>query len=183
MLKRLPIAMSGLILIETDKFNDPRGYFMETWQLNRYREIGIMDDFVQDNLSFSSQHVLRGLHYQKNPEAQGKLVSCLMGTIFDVAVDLRIGSPTFGRWEGVELSSDNHRQFFIPAGFAHGFCVLSGNAILSYKCTRFYNAASEKTIIWNDPSLMIKWPIETPNLSPKDQLGVPFSVLTESDLF
>ncbi|HEB96220.1 MAG TPA: dTDP-4-dehydrorhamnose 3,5-epimerase [Sedimenticola thiotaurini] len=161
---RLP----GVLILEPKVFGDERGFFMETWQKERYRGIGITADFVQDNLSFSRAGVLRGLHFQ-NPHAQGKLVQVLQGEVYDVAVDIRRGSPTFGQWAGVRLSSDNRRQFYVPPDFAHGFCVLSGTALFSYKCTDYYHPETEGSILWNDPAIGIDWPIDSPSLSDKDR--------------
>lgn len=157
----------GVLIIEPKVFGDARGYFMETFSASRYRDAGIDEVFVQDNVSFSRKGVLRGLHFQ-NPNSQSKLVEVLQGEVFDVAVDIRRGSPTFGAWTGAVLSSNNHRQFFIPAGFAHGFCVLSETALFHYKCTDYYNPAAEGGIIWNDPDIGIAWPMESPALSAKD---------------
>lgn len=161
------ITIPGLQLIEPRIFADSRGYFLETWNDDRYEALGFTSRMVQDNLSFSKQGVLRGLHFQ-NPLPQGKLISVMAGEIFDVAVDIRVGSPTFGLWNGVTLSSENHQQFYIPPGFAHGFCVLSPTALVAYKCTELYQPKNELTIAWNDPSLAIQWPIAEPILSQKD---------------
>ena len=160
--------LKGLMVIEPDCFGDQRGFFMETWQKERYCELGIGEEFVQDNLSYSEHGILRGLHYQK-PQGQGKLVFVIEGEVYDVAVDIRKGSPTFGRWAGHYLSGDNKRQLFIPAGFAHGFCVTGEKALFAYKCTDYYNRESEKGVIYNDPDLGIKWPVETPVISDKDR--------------
>lgn len=165
----LETKLPGVLIIEPDVFGDARGYFMETWQQARYAQAGLPGNFIQDNLSFSTRGVLRGLHFQ-NPNAQGKLVFVLHGEVFDVAVDIRAGSPTFGQWVGVTLSSENKRQLYIPEGFAHGFCVISETAIFAYKCTDFYNPAAEGGIIWNDPDIGIDWPIERPVLSQKDSV-------------
>jgi dTDP-4-dehydrorhamnose 3,5-epimerase len=161
---RLP----GVYLIELRVFPDPRGFFMETWQAARYRQAYIPGPFVQDNYSYSTQGVLRGLHYQLQ-HPQGKLVYVLEGEVFDVAVDIRRGSPTFGRWVGEVLSRDNHRQLYVPPGFAHGFCVLSEAAHFLYKCTDFYAAEDEYGLRWDDPALSIDWPISAPLLSEKDR--------------
>ena len=134
----------------------------------RYEAIGIKEAFVQDNVSFSSRGVLRGLHFQ-SPQAQGKLVSVMQGEVYDVAVDIRIGSPTFGQWVGANLSGDNHRQLWIPPGFAHGFCVVSETAYFTYKCTDVYAPQAEGGVIWNDPDIGITWPIEDVQLSEKDK--------------
>jgi len=161
-------ALPGVLILEPKVFGDERGFFMETWQRQRYRELGIDADFVQDNLSFSQAGVLRGLHFQ-NPNAQGKLVQVLQGEVYDVAVDIRIGSPSFGQWAAVRLSSENKRQFYVPPDFAHGFCVLSETALFSYKCTDYYNSDAEASIRWDDPAIGIKWPIDSPSLSEKDR--------------
>jgi dTDP-4-dehydrorhamnose 3,5-epimerase len=158
---------AGLLLIEPKVFGDARGFFLETWNQQRYRECGLDVNFVQDNLSFSRRGTLRGLHFQ-NPSPQGKLVSVLQGEVFDVAVDIRRSSPTFGRWHGVALSGENKRQFFIPPGFAHGFLVVSETAMFHYKCTCFYSQKDEQAIRWNDPDLGIQWPAGSPVLSEKD---------------
>lgn len=160
--------LPGVTIIEPQVFTDVRGYFFETWRQERYRENGVINDsFVQDNLSFSTKGVLRGLHYQY-PYSQGKLVSVISGEVFDVAVDIRIGSPTFRMWIGVSLSGGNYRQLWIPPGFAHGFCVISESAYLLYKCTDVYTPEAEGGIIWNDPDIAIKWPIDCVRLSEKD---------------
>jgi dTDP-4-dehydrorhamnose 3,5-epimerase len=159
--------LAGLQIIEPKVFGDARGFFLETWNLRRYRECGLDMNFVQDNLSFSRRGTLRGLHFQ-NPAPQGKLVSVLQGEVFDVAVDIRRSSPTFGRWHGVNLSGENKRQFYVPPGFAHGFLVLSETAMFHYKCTEFYSQKDEFAVRWNDPELAIQWPIKDPVLSEKD---------------
>lgn len=161
-------GLSGVVLIKPGVFGDVRGFFMETWHHMRYQEVGLPADFVQDNLSFSTQGILRGLHYQY-PHAQGKLVSVLQGEVFDVAVDIRRGSPTFGRWFGTLLSSDNKRQLYVPEGFAHGFCVTSATALFAYKCTDYYHPEHEKGVLWNDVALGIAWPVAAPSLSDKDR--------------
>ena len=166
-MKVIKPAVPGLLIIEPDVFKDQRGFFMETWNAKRYAEAGLDVDFVQDNLSYSSYGVLRGLHFQQ-PHAQGKLVYVLQGTVYDVAVDIRVGSPSFGRWYGVELSAENKRQFYIPEGFAHGYCVLSETALFAYKCTNYYSPQTEGGIAWNDPELGIDWPVANPILSDKD---------------
>jgi dTDP-4-dehydrorhamnose 3,5-epimerase len=162
-----PTSLPDVALIAPRVFPDPRGFFMETWQAERYRKADIPGPFVQDNYSYSSRGVLRGLHYQlKHP--QGKLVYVFQGEVFDVAVDIRHGSPTFGRWVGEILSGDNHHQMYIPPGFAHGFCVLSETAHVLYKCTDFYTPGDEYGLRWDDPSLGIAWPVSRPVLSAKD---------------
>jgi dTDP-4-dehydrorhamnose 3,5-epimerase len=162
-----PTALASVLVIEPVIHGDSRGFFLETWRHDRYAALGVPAVFVQDNVSRSAGGVLRGLHLQ-SPNAQGKLVHVLDGEVWDVAVDVRVGSPTFGQSVGEGLSSSNHRQLYIPPGFAHGFCVLSPSALLAYKCTAFYDAASEITIAWNDPALGIAWPIAQPTLSARD---------------
>ncbi len=164
--------LPGVVLIEPRVFADTRGFFLETWQEERYREYGLPTRFVQDNLSCSSQGTLRGLHFQY-PHAQGKLVYVVQGEVFDVAVDIRVGSPTFGHSCEMVLSSENKRQLYIPEGFAHGFCVTSETAIVMYKCTDFYAPQAEGGILWCDPDLQIPWPVQTPTLSDKDQRYLP----------
>jgi dTDP-4-dehydrorhamnose 3,5-epimerase len=159
--------LAGLLIIEPEVFGDRRGFFCEIWNQRRYREAGIAGDFVQDNVSFSSRGTLRGLHCQ-NPKPQGKLLQVLQGQVFDVAVDLRRSSSTFGRWHGLVLSAENKQQFYIPAGFAHGFLVMSETALFHYKCTDFYSPDDELAIHWGDPDLAIEWPINDPVLSAKD---------------
>ncbi|WP_416137036.1 dTDP-4-dehydrorhamnose 3,5-epimerase [Halomonas sp. HK25] len=161
-------ALPGVLIIEPKVFGDHRGFFLETFQLERYREAGIDLPFVQDNHSRSERGVLRGLHFQKT-RPQGKLVSCSRGAVYDVAVDINPDSPTCGQYVGVELSDDNHRQLWIPPGYAHGFCVLSEVADFQYKCTDFYHAKDEAGLIWNDPDIGIVWPVSEPKLSEKDQ--------------
>ena len=170
-MKLLPTELEGVFVIEPRVFPDPRGFFMETFHRERYEALGLHADFCQDNLSFSSKNTLRGLHYQF-PHEQAKLVQVLQGEIFDVAVDIRRGSPTFCRAVGVTLSESNRRQLFIPKGFAHGFCVLSETALFSYKCSDFYAPDCDRGVLWSDPALGIAWPIENPLLSAKDQ-GLP----------
>ena len=163
----LETSLSGLKIIEPQVFGDQRGYFLEIWNRRRYAEVGIDVDFVQDNLSLFRSGVVRGLHYQY-PETQGKLVYVLQGKVFDVAVDIRKDSPTFGKWEGVVLSDENKRQLYVPEGFAHGFCVLSETVLFAYKCTALYNPKVEGGILWNDPEIGIDWPVSAPVLSEKD---------------
>jgi dTDP-4-dehydrorhamnose 3,5-epimerase len=166
-LKISETELPGVLLLEPKRFGDDRGFFMELFHAKRYAEAGIPGPFVQDNFSRSAKGILRGLHFQQ-PQAQGKLVQVFAGAVYDVAVDVRRGSPTFGKWVGVELSADNRRQLWVPAGFAHGFCVLSESADFHYKCTDFYSPATEQGIAWNDPDLGIPWPVTSPLLSPKD---------------
>lgn len=162
--------LPDVVLLEPKVFGDERGYFMETYSLSRYMTQGITLPFVQDNESFSRRGILRGLHYQlKQP--QGKLVRVEQGEVYDVALDIRVGSPTFGQWHGVLLSGENKRQFYVPPGFAHGFCVLSETATFLYKCTDYYAPGDEYGILWNDPDLKIDWPIgQSPLLSEKDSV-------------
>lgn len=162
--------LPGLLLVKPDVHGDERGYFQESWNLRRYTEAGLDRHFVQDNLSCSRRGILRGLHFQ-NPHPQGKLVYVLRGEVFDVAVDVRADSPTFGQWYGVTLSEENHLQLFVPEGFAHGFCVTSEMALFAYKCTDFYRPEAECCIRWDDPAIGIDWPIEHPTLSEKDRHG------------
>lgn len=164
--------IDGLLIIKPRIFEDARGYFYETYNRNMYREHGIEQDFCQDNQSFSSYGVIRGLHYQLAPNSQSKLVSAIIGAVWDVAVDLRKNSPTFGQWYGVELSAENKLQFLIPRGFAHGFSVLSEKALFSYKCDNFYNQQMERGVLYNDPTLNIDWKIapESAVVSAKDQV-------------
>ncbi|MFN0061411.1 MAG: dTDP-4-dehydrorhamnose 3,5-epimerase [Myxococcaceae bacterium] len=163
----ITLEIPGVLLIEPKVFGDPRGFFFETFSAKRYAEAGIDMPFVQDNLSRSSRGTLRGLHFQE-PYAQGKLVSVLRGAVLDVVVDVRRGSPSYGKWLGVELSEENHRQLWVPPGFAHGFCVTSDVADFAYKCTGYYAPKSEHGIAWNDPDIGIRWPVSTPLLSQKD---------------
>jgi len=160
--------LPSVLIFEPDAFGDARGWFLETWSKQRYEQAGIKLPFVQDNVSFSTKNTLRGLHFQY-PHTQGKLVQVLSGEAFDVAVDIRLGSPTFGQWTGEILSSSNHKQLYIPPGFAHGFCVLSDMALFSYKCTDYYSPATEGGIVFNDPDISIRWPVTgTPTISKKD---------------
>ncbi|WP_454455051.1 dTDP-4-dehydrorhamnose 3,5-epimerase [Thauera phenylacetica] len=160
-------ALPGVLIIEPKAFGDHRGFFLETFQVERYREAGITLPFVQDNHSRSQRGVLRGLHFQKT-RPQGKLVSVSRGAVYDVAVDIDPASATYGRFVGVELNDDNHRQMWVPPGYAHGFCVLSEVADFQYKCTDFYFPADEGGLLWNDPDVGIPWPITEPQLSAKD---------------
>jgi dTDP-4-dehydrorhamnose 3,5-epimerase len=161
--------LNGVVIIEPKIFGDDRGFFYETYQAERYKAAGITLDFVQDNRSRSSRGVLRGLHFQKN-KPQGKLVTVTQGEVFDVAVDLRKDSPTFGQHASVLLTGDNRVQFYIPPGFAHGFCVLSETADFQYKCTDYYDPTDEGGLLWNDAELAIEWPLITPTLSAKDSV-------------
>ncbi len=178
-------AIEGLVVLTPTVFKDNRGYFYESYNQKTWAEASITVTFVQDNESFSSQNTLRGLHFQKPPFAQAKLVRVLEGTVWDVAVDLRKNSPTFGQWYGVELSADNKKQFFIPRGFAHGFSVLTPTAKFAYKCDNFYNKASEGAILFNDPTLQIDWKIDISKaiLSDKDLKNPSFAAYKEQPCF
>ncbi len=172
----------GLLIIEPKVFGDTRGFFLETWNRRRYGEAGLDVDFVQDNVSFSRRGILRGLHFQ-NPKPQGKLLQVLQGEVFDVAVDIRSSSPTFGKWHGLVLSGENKTQFYIPAGFAHGFVVLSETALFQYKCTELYSPQDEMAIRWDDPDLGIQWPLKEPLLSDRDAKGLRLRDMPSDRLF
>lgn len=180
-MKVIETDLPGVLILEPRVFGDERGFFMESWNARRYAQYGLPTHFVQDNLSFSRRGVLRGLHFQ-NPQPQGKLVSVLQGEVFDVAVDIRVGSPTFGRWTGVTLSAEDKRQFYIPPDFAHGFVVTSETALFFYKCTDYYAPASEGTVLWDDPEIGIEWPLENPTLSEKDRQAPILSEMPEANL-
>ena len=165
--KTIETGIPGLLIIEPLVHGDTRGFFMETWHATRYQAAGLPGHFVQSNLSSSGPGVIRGLHFQ-HPEPQGKLVSVLEGRAFDVAVDIRPDSPSFRQWAGVELSAENHRQLYVPEGFAHGFCVLDDSALLSYFCTGVYRSECDAVVAWNDPDIGIDWPLESGRLSQKD---------------
>ncbi len=175
--KRLEIP--DVILITSKAFSDERGFFMESYKESEFKANGINFEFKQDNHSKSSKKVLRGLHYQLEPYAQGKLVRVITGKIFDVAVDIRRGSPTFGKWVSAELSEDNKKMLWIPPGFAHGFLALEDNTNVLYKSTNEYNKESERGILWNDPEIGIKWPFDNPLLSDKDK---KHPVLKDADI-
>jgi len=181
-MKIIDTAIPDLKIIEPAVFSDDRGYFLETWNSQTFDKAGLNWSFVQDNQSKSRRNVLRGMHYQiQSPQA--KLVRVVTGAVFDVAVDLRRGSPTFGRWAGAELTETNHRMMWVPVGFAHGFLTLTDDTQLVYKCTDFYASQYERTIMWNDPDLAISWPLpvdQKPLVSPKDAAGRRFK---EADLF
>lgn len=165
-----PPSLPDLILVEPEVHRDQRGFLFESYHMEKYRAGGIPSAFVQDNCSVSERGVLRGLHFQ-NPHGQGKLVRVVHGEVFDVAVDVRTDSPTFGRWFGTELRGDDIRQLYVPPGFAHGFLVLGESAEFTYKCTDFYHPEAEHTLLWNDPALGIDWPLAEPRLSEKDRRG------------
>ncbi|MEO8875327.1 MAG: dTDP-4-dehydrorhamnose 3,5-epimerase [Polyangiaceae bacterium] len=160
-------SLPGVLIVQPRAFGDARGFFFESFHAERYAAAGITGPFVQDNVSRSARGILRGLHFQE-PKGQGKLVYVTRGAVFDVAVDVRRGSPYFGKWFGAELSDENHTQLWVPPGFAHGFCVLSETADFAYKCTDLYAPEHERSVLWNDPDLGIAWPIEKPLLSAKD---------------
>jgi dTDP-4-dehydrorhamnose 3,5-epimerase len=160
--------LAGLLVVRPDVFRDARGFFLETYHARRYAEHGIAATFVQDNHSHSTRGTLRGLHAQRS-KPQGKLVRAVAGEMFDVAVDIRPGSPTFGRWFGIRLSGENFVQLYVPPGFAHGFCVLSEQVDVEYKCTDFYDRSDEITIAWDDPQIGIEWPVAAPTLSDRDR--------------
>jgi dTDP-4-dehydrorhamnose 3,5-epimerase len=166
-MKLTETELEGVLIIEPSVYEDARGFFLETYHQNRYRELGIQSDFVQDNMSFSKKGTLRGLHFQ-HPHDQAKLVQVAKGTVFDVVVDIRRGSPFFGKWIGAYLSDEKNQQVFIPEGFAHGFCVISEYAVFIYKCSDFYAHECERGILWSDPDLDIKWPVENALVSEKD---------------
>ena len=166
-MKVVQTKLPGVLVFEPQAFDDDRGWFLETWSRKRYEQAGVAGEFVQDNVSFSTKGILRGLHFQY-PQPQGKLIQVLSGEVFDVAIDIRVGSPTFGQWVSEKLSGENHKQLYIPQGFAHGFCVLSETAVFSYKCTDYYNSSTEGGIVWNDPQIGIDWPVSEPILSAKD---------------
>ncbi len=166
-MKFLPTAIPEVVRVEPDVFRDDRGFFLETYQTRKYGTAGLPETFVQDNHSFSTQGTLRGLHAQLR-RPQGKLIRAILGEIFDVAVDIRPGSPTFGHWVSAVLSGENHHQLYVPPGFAHGFCVTSETAHVQYKCTELYEKDDEIAVLWNDPAIGISWPAAAPLLSPRD---------------
>jgi dTDP-4-dehydrorhamnose 3,5-epimerase len=173
-MKALPPRLPGLVLIEPRVFHDDRGFFLESYHKPRYEGLGVDVEFVQDNHSLSRKGTLRGLHYQSSP-GQAKLVRCARGTIWDVAVDIRPGSPTFGQWEAFELDAVDHRQLFIPVGFAHGFCVLSEEAEVLYKCSSIYDGSTESGLAWDDADLAVAWPVSEPVVSVRDQGNESFA--------
>ena len=165
----IPTKIPDVLLLTPQRFGDQRGWFMESWQAERYQQLGIPDGFVQDNQAFSQKGVLRGLHIQ-NPHGQGKLVQVIRGEVFDVAVDIRQGSPWFGQWVGVNLSESNYHQLYVPVGFAHGYLVLSEDAIFTYKCTDYYHPETQFSVRWDDPQIGIEWPASlNPILAEKDR--------------
>ncbi|EZP45312.1 dTDP-4-dehydrorhamnose 3,5-epimerase [Stenotrophomonas sp. RIT309] len=180
-MKVIETQLPGCMVIEPAVFGDARGYFFETWNAERFAALGLPERFVQSNVSTSARGVLRGLHYQW-PRPQGKLVSVLEGEVYDVAVDIRRGSPTFGQWEAVVLSAENKKQFWIPEGFAHGFAVLSETALFNYLCTDVYVAEADAGIRWNDADIAVDWPVGAPILSAKDQKAPFLDQLAEDRL-
>ncbi len=182
-MKIIKTKIEGLLIIEPQVFGDERGFFLETYNQEKYKEAGVKYDFVQDNLSKSVQGVLRGLHYQINPFAQGKLVQVIQGAVLDVAVDIRFGSPTFGQYVSVELNEKNKKQFWVPPGFAHGFISLKDGTVFSYKCTGLYSPESERGIKWNDPDLNIDWKIKDPIVSEKDGKNKAFKDIEEDFVY
>jgi dTDP-4-dehydrorhamnose 3,5-epimerase len=177
----IPQSLPDVLLIKPKVFGDARGYFIETYNAERYQSAGIPLTFVQDNLSKSRRGILRGLHLQ-NPHAQGKLVSVVEGEVFDVAVDVRVGSPTFGKWVSALLSAENHHQLWVPPGFAHGFAVTSESALFSYKCTDLYHPEAEVGVAFDDPALGIPWPVSAPELSAKDKANLPLAQIDPAKL-
>ena len=177
-MKLVATALPGVLVVEPRVFRDERGFFLEVWNAGTFAAQGLDLAFVQDNHSLSQHGTLRGLHVQL-PRSQGKLVRCTEGTIFDVAVDIRQGSPTFAQWLGIELSAENFRQLWVPPGFAHGFCVVSPRAQVEYKCTELYDPAGDLSIAWNDPAIGIAWPLAAPLLSAKDQAARPLDELAD----
>jgi len=177
-LRLVETELPGVLVVEPKVWKDERGFFLEVWNAGTFAARGLDLDFVQDNHSLSQHRTLRGLHVQL-PNSQGKLVRCTEGTIFDVAVDIRRGSPTFAHWFGVELSAENFRQLWVPPDFAHGFCVVSPRAQVEYKCTELYDPAGDLSIAWNDPAIGIAWPLDAPLLSAKDQSARRLDELTD----
>jgi len=176
-MKYIKLEIPDVVVIEPDIFGDARGFFFETYKKNEFLENGIVVEFVQDNMSSSTRNVLRGLHYQLDPMAQGKLVRVVIGEVFDVAVDIRKGSPWFGKWVGHKLSSENGKSMYVPPGFAHGFCVLSEEAVFHYKCTNYYSKENECGLLWNDSEVGIEWPVSENEviLSEKDKNALSLS--------
>lgn len=183
LMNRITTEIPGLLILEPDAFSDERGFFMETYSRDRYREAGIAEEFFQDNLSSSKRGVIRGLHYQAPPFAQGKLVSVLRGRVLDVAVDIRAGSPTYGKYVAVELSGENHKQFWIPAGFAHGFAALEDDTLFAYKCTAPYSKEHDRGIRWNDPAIGIEWGVTDRIVSDKDRAHPLLSEIVQEFTF
>ncbi len=174
-MKVIDTGFPGLFELEPRVFEDARGYFYESYNKSQFEQLGVREEFVQDNQSLSQSNVLRGLHFQAPPHAQGKLVRVITGAVLDVALDIRKGSPTYGKFHTVELTEENKKLFWIPAGFAHGFCTLRDNTIFAYKCTDVYNKPSEGCILWNDHDLAIDWGLDDPIISEKDKEGTPWA--------
>ena len=179
MTAKLETQLDGVVLIEPEVHGDERGFLVETFRDDRWRELGVEVEFVQENHSRSGRGILRGLHFQTSP-GQGKLVRCLRGRIWDVAVDLRRDSPTYRRWEGYELDYERHRQLFVPAGFGHGFCVLSEQADVAYKLSSYYDPATEAGIAWDDPDVRVEWPLSEPVLSERDRTAPRLAEIADS---
>ncbi len=175
--------IDGLLVITPDVFSDDRGYFFESYSFKKYSGNGLTHAFVQDNISKSKKNTVRGLHYQVGEFAQGKLCSVIIGKVLDVAVDIRFGSPTFGKYFSIELSDENKKQLWIPPGFAHGFSVLSDEAVFSYKCTALYSKENERTILFNDPELNIDWKVTEPVVSPKDLQAGKFNNISKDFIY
>jgi dTDP-4-dehydrorhamnose 3,5-epimerase len=181
-MEAIPTEIPEVLLLNPQRFGDQRGWFMESWQAERYRQLGIAEGFVQDNQAYSQKGVLRGLHIQ-NPHGQGKLVQVIRGEVFDVAVDLRRGSPWFGQWVGALLSENNYRQLYVPVGFAHGYLVMSEDAVFNYKCTDYYHPESQFSVRWDDPQIGIQWPGGAkPILADKDRDAPLLSEISEDRL-
>lgn len=175
--------LDGVLVIKPKVFEDSRGYFFESFNLKKYQEAGLNFNFVQDNISKSQRGTIRGLHYQIGDKVQGKLCFIIYGSVLDVAVDIRFNSPTFGKYHSEELSAENHKQLWIPPGFAHGFSVLSDFAIFAYKCTDYYSKEHERAILYSDPVLNIDWNVESPTVSDKDKLATPFSEIEKDFIY
>lgn len=173
----------GLVIVEVERFTDERGFFMEPWNKRDFSEAGLTPEFVQEGHSRSGRGVLRGLHYQDMQAPQEKLVRCVVGEVFDVVVDLRVGSPTFGKWYSIVLSAENGKQLYVPVGFAHGFQAISDVSELQYKLTGFYDPKAEGSILWSDPDVGVSWPIANPILSPKDAVAQTFAQYKERPVF
>lgn len=178
----LKMAMPEIVCVEPVMHGDDRGFFLETWQLNRYRQLGITEEFCQDSISSSRRGCIRGIHFQL-PNAQAKLVSVIVGEIFDVVVDLRRSSPRFGGWIARSLSANHYQQIYIPKGFGHAFCVLSETALISYKLSEYYHPEHERIIRWDDPTIGIQWPTSLPTISPKDAQGQFLATIPPEGLF
>lgn len=182
-MKIIKTEFSGLFVVEPEIFGDARGYFFESWQKDKYKNAGLDIDFIQDNISKSRQGTIRGLHYQTGEAAQDKLCYVIIGKVLDVAVDIRFGSPTFGKHYAVELSDENKKQLFLPKGFAHGFSVLSDEAVFMYKVSSVYSPGSERAIMYNDKDLAINWQVENPVVSAKDLKGKPFKEIEKDFIY